>query len=433
VSASTNGSGLRVRILGPLRLWRDGVEVDPGPRQQARLLALLLTRTGRTIGKPELIHLLWGDAPPTSALNVVHKYVGGLRRILEPALAPREHGSYLHSRGYGYLVTTGPDELDLASFRVLTRAASIARASGDDDAALDTYVDALGLWHGSTAESLMPDACAAPVAAALDEEFLRTCDAAAEVALALGRTDRVLPALDLAASLAPLRETTHAHLVTALGAQGRRADALAAFLTIRTRLADDLGIDPGPELRAAHRRVLDPTWPAQPVRGIRTGPLVVTVKGTARPLADDVAGLFAEEFPDGHLYLSLRPGLTLGAALGELLRSLGVPEAGVPRTVAAQAAAYRSATAGKRLLVFLDDATDAAQVRPLLPDSAGCLVVVSSRTPLSHLAALDCDRLLLALATLTGRKVRPLAEVAAIAPGPHPISKQSEKSPQVRA
>ena len=410
--ASTTKRGLRMQILGPLRVWHDGVEVDPGPRQQSRLLTLLLARTGRPVSKPELIDLMWGDAPPTSALNVVHKYVGSLRRVLEPALAPREHGSYLLSRGYGYLITVNPDELDLASFRALTRAASTQRRSGSNDAALDTYVDALRLWRGSVAESLMPGSSAISIAAALDQEFLHACDVAAELAIALRRPDRVLPALHLAASLAPLRETTHANLIKALAAQGRRADALAAFLTVRARLVDDLGIGPGPELQDAHRRLLDPTRPAGPVPESRTSPLVVALTGTAgagqRPLADHVARLFADEFPDGHLYLSLRPSLTTGAALRELLHSLGVPEASVPGTIAAKTAAYRRVTTGKRLLVFLDDATDASQVRPLLPDSADCLVIVSSRTPLTRLAALDCGRLLLALATLTGQKVQPL-------------------------
>jgi DNA-binding SARP family transcriptional activator len=401
-----------MRILGPLRVWRDGVEVDPGPRQQSRLLALLLARTGRPVSKHELIDLMWGDDPPTSALNVVHKYVGSLRRVLEPALTPREHGSYLRSRGYGYLVTVDPDELDLAAFRALTRAASASRAAGGDDAALDTYVAALRLWRGSVTESLMPGSSATSIAAALDEEFFHACDVAAELAVALRRPDRVLPALHLAASLAPLREATHANLVTALAAQGRRADALAAFLTIRTRLADDLGIGPGPELQEAHRRALDPAPRTGPVPTARTGPLVVAITGAAgegqRPLADHVARVFADEFPDGHLYLSLRPCLTTGAALRELLHSLGVPEAGVPGTVAARTAVYRSATAGKRLLVFLDGATNAAQVHALLPDSADCLVIVSSRTPLTRPAALDRGRLLLALATLTGQRVQPL-------------------------
>ncbi|NTY58155.1 AfsR/SARP family transcriptional regulator [Mycolicibacterium sphagni] len=125
-----SSSALRLQILGPLRIWRDGVELDAGPRQQAYLLALLLARAGRPTSTDELVSLIWGENAPASALNVVHKYVGTLRRLLEPALPPRGSGSHLLRRGNGYLFTADPDTLDLLDFRHHAAAAQAALAEG---------------------------------------------------------------------------------------------------------------------------------------------------------------------------------------------------------------------------------------------------------------------------------------------------------------
>ncbi|MFC0552520.1 winged helix-turn-helix domain-containing protein [Planotetraspora thailandica] len=113
---SASGS-LRLQILGPLRLWRGGVELEAGPRQQAYLLALLLAGQGRPISTGELVDLIWDEDAPVSAVNVLHKYVGTLRRLLEPALSIRESGSYLRRRGNGYLFVADAGLLDLADFR----------------------------------------------------------------------------------------------------------------------------------------------------------------------------------------------------------------------------------------------------------------------------------------------------------------------------
>lgn len=121
------GVGLRLQVLGPLRVWRDGVELDTGPRQQAYLLALLLARVGRPISASELIDLIWGDGVPSSALNVIHKYVGALRRLLEPAIPSRGTGSYLHRRGNIYLFTAPSGMVDLVTFRELVETVEEAR------------------------------------------------------------------------------------------------------------------------------------------------------------------------------------------------------------------------------------------------------------------------------------------------------------------
>lgn len=453
----TDGT-LRFEILGPLRLWRDGVEVDVGPRQQGRLLALLLARAGRPVSATDLIELVWGEDAPASASNVIHKYVGALRRLMEPSLALRAPGSYLRRHGCGYLFAPPPGSLDLFRFRELVGAAREKLPAGDRHGALDHYAQALALWRGPAGDTYAHGTTAMSIFAALDREFLDVCVPAAELALSLDRPTRVLRPLRLAAAMAPFHEPVQASLIAALGAAGHQAEALELFRTVRTRLAEELGIDPGEALQAAHRRVLagtasavrsDPTpadagarrgarsWPVPLVplvppaqlppdlpafvgrtaelatlAGLRagaahpggTGPLVVALDGMGgvgkSTLAAHFAHRVAEEFTDGQLYLDLRAeqpetdGLSPRDALGSLLSSQGFHMSSVPETLAARVGIYRSLTAGRKMLVLLDNALDAAQVRPLLPNSPACLVLVTSRRPLVDLAVRDGAHLL---------------------------------------
>ncbi|MET8157048.1 BTAD domain-containing putative transcriptional regulator [Sphaerisporangium sp. NPDC005289] len=252
---------LRLRILGPLRLWRGDVELDAGPRQRAYLLALLLAREGRLISTSELVDVIWDGDAPASAVNLVHKHVGALRRLLEPTLPIRGTGSYLHRRGDGYVFAAGPGMLDLAVFRDLVQRAEADLAGRRSEAALDRYVEALRLWQGSAGEGLAYGPAAMSLFAGLDGEFFAACEAAADLAVSLGRPEPVLSPLHLAASMAPLHEPVQAGLISALDAAGQQAQALSVFRTARSRLAEELGIHPGPALQAAHRRVLSRTPP----------------------------------------------------------------------------------------------------------------------------------------------------------------------------
>src|ERR1700722_9906535 len=145
---SPGGHALRIQLLGPLRLWRGDVELDPGPRQQASLLAVLLARADQPVSRAELIDLMWDDEAPPSAVNVIHKYVGSLRRVLEPDLSARAAGSYLQRRGDGYLFGSRNSGLDLVAFRGYLRAARLAADEEQHGTALDRFIDALALWHG---------------------------------------------------------------------------------------------------------------------------------------------------------------------------------------------------------------------------------------------------------------------------------------------
>ncbi|WP_155056800.1 ATP-binding protein [Streptomyces blattellae] len=254
---ASSGASLRLQVLGPLRVWRDGVELDAGPPQQAYLLAVLLARAGEPVSMSELLDLIWAEGVPASAVNILQKYVGALRRLLEPALPAREAGSYLQRRGSAYLFVADSGTLDVVRFRELVDAAGRGVVEQRLDAALDGYLEAVGLWHGSAGDGVAHGSTGMAIFAGLDDEFRHACMAAAELAITLGRPERVLPSLHMAARMAPLHETVQASLIAALAAAGRPAEALSAFRTVRARLAEELGIDPGPALMAAHLRVLE--------------------------------------------------------------------------------------------------------------------------------------------------------------------------------
>ncbi|MFE2216655.1 AAA family ATPase [Streptomyces canus] len=240
-----------------MRVWRDGVELDIGPPQQAYLLAVLLARAGEPVTISELIDLIWAEDVPASAVNILQKYVGALRRLLEPALPAREPGSFLQRRGSAYLFVAAAGTLDVVRFRELVAAAEGSVAGRRLDAALEEYLEATGLWQGAAGDGVAYGSTGMPIFAGLDDEFRHACIAAAKLATDLGRPERVLPSLHMAARMAPLHETLQASLIAALAAAGQPAEALSVFRTVRARLAEELGIDPGQALVAAHLRVLE--------------------------------------------------------------------------------------------------------------------------------------------------------------------------------
>ncbi|MEV5840440.1 BTAD domain-containing putative transcriptional regulator [Streptomyces sp. NPDC051985] len=254
---ASSDASLRLQVLGPLRVWRDGVELDAGPPQQAYLLAVLLARAGEPVSIGELVDLIWAEDVPASAVNILQKYVGALRRLLEPALPAREPGSYLQRRGSAYLFMAAPGTLDVVRFRELVEAAEAGVTEQRPAAALDRYLEAVGLWHGPAGDGVAYGSTGMAIFAGLDGEFRHACVAAAELATGLGRPERVLQSLHMAARMAPLHERVQASLIAALAAAGQPAEALSVFRTVRARLAEELGVDPGPPLVAAHQRVLE--------------------------------------------------------------------------------------------------------------------------------------------------------------------------------
>jgi DNA-binding SARP family transcriptional activator len=435
--------GVRFSLLGPVRAWRAGEELPLGPRQQRLILAALLAAAGRPVALTDLVGLVWEGDPPTSAVNAVHRYIGALRRLLEPGLPARSSGRWLVRQAGGYALRIDADQLDLLQFRDLVGQARTVAADGDPSAAVDRYLQALGLWHGHCAEDLGTVAAVHPAFTMLDHEYAPVVCEAATAALGCGRAGAVLLPVRRAADRCPLDETLHASLVLVLAADGKQAEALKQLRDVRMRLVDELGVEPGPELRAAQERVLRggtgarrsaPVAPAAPLPALRPAsraPWVVPAQlppdlpcftGREEALAqardamhpaedglrilaiDGMPGVgksafavhfahqVAADFPDGQLYMDLggfgptAEPLPAGAVLYALLESLGVDRHRIPASLGARSALFRSVLSGRRVLVVLDNAFDVDQVRPLLPGTTACVVMVTSRRRLPGLA-----------------------------------------------
>ncbi|OQR62874.1 AfsR family transcriptional regulator [Streptomyces maremycinicus] len=260
----------RFEVLGPVRVWRGDGELDPGFPQQRALLALLLAHAGRFVPTGEIVDVLWAQRPPASARNVVRRYAGALRRLLEPGLPPRAPGRRLPRRTGGYLLEAETDEADLLRFREPTRQGKRAAATGRAETAARQFVRALEEWRGPVAMGIPASARAHAQFTAVQGELLETARLAADAALLCGRAEDALPALRRATAHDPLDEPLHARLVLVLAACGLQAEALGAYDDVRRRLARDLGLAPGTELAAAHTRVLR----QDVVHPLRSGPVV---------------------------------------------------------------------------------------------------------------------------------------------------------------
>ncbi|MBL7255936.1 AfsR/SARP family transcriptional regulator [Paractinoplanes lichenicola] len=409
---------VRIRVFGGLRLWRAGEEVDVGPLRRRIVLAALLAGRGAVVTTGELVDALWGDDPSPSAVNQVQRLIGQVRRLFEPELRNRETGSWVVPVGDGYRLRVEGRALDLAAFFELAAAGRAAAARDDHREAAQKYEQALEVARQPPFAGLPPALLELPAFVAIDAARAETAVEAADIALAHPRARRLLTLVAGYAAAAPLHEPLQARLIRLLTAAGRRAEALVLFEQVRQRLAGDLGTDPTVELRAAHLDALtDPQTepeairPAQlplPVAGFTPrddlvaalepgrGAAVVTLSGMAgagkTTLAVHWAHRLTAEYPDGQLYLNLRgfdpDGRLVGPseALNTLLESVGIAAA-AGSTLETRAARWRSALAGRRMILVLDNARDSAQVRPLLPGSTACLVVVTSRNRLTGLVA----------------------------------------------
>jgi DNA-binding SARP family transcriptional activator/tetratricopeptide (TPR) repeat protein len=456
---------LRVGVLGPVTVWRDGCEVAAGQPRQLAVLGVLASRANLVVSRGELVDAVWGDHPPASVESGIYTYVAGLRRVLEPDRPNRSRrgapGQVLVSSGGGYLLRLCAGGLDAAQFEERLSRSRELRAAGDTCGAARAVDEALGLWRGQALAGV-PGPFAEAERARLDE--LRTAAAEERGALMLARGEPAAAVPELNALVAghPLRERARGLLMIALYRCGRQAEALRVFHDARTRLAEDLGIDPGTELTKIHQRVLamDPALdgpaamstagPALPAEGTapapRNGPPaagpgaepapcpaqlppepagfvgraaaldclhellpgappprgrgpraspVALITGTAGVGKSALAIRFARQavpfFPDGQLYVNLRgfdpagAPMLPGTALQWFFDALGVPAVNVPPALDVRSALLRTLLDGKRMLLLLDNAHDADQVRPLLPGSPGCMVLVTSRSQLTGL------------------------------------------------
>ncbi|MFJ9893031.1 AfsR/SARP family transcriptional regulator [Streptomyces sp. NPDC091280] len=453
--------GLRFSVLGPVRAWRGGAEIELGPPQQRAVLAVLLLADGAQVLAGGLIDAVWGVSAPSSAAGILRTYVHRLRKVLEPDGDPAS--SVIRSTGSGYQLRLGSAELDVDVFRDRTARAARARDAGDTEGAVAQLRDALGLWRGVALAGVRGEYARAQRQRL--EELRWSAEAVRLTAeLALGAHGQAAAELTALVAEHPLDERFRELLMLALYRSGRQAAALATYREAQSLLAEELGVDPGPALQSLYQRVLradidllapppptptasapapapasasasaepvapvEPSVPAAPPADTATVPaqlpaaLAVFVgreaelaEVAALPLGSTVvvsavAGMagvgktafavhwarqVADRFPDGQLYLDLRGfdpvGLPVapGQALRSLLESLGADVNGLPQDVDQLSARYRTLLSGRRVLVLLDNARDAAQVRPLLPGTPGCLVIVTSRNRLAGLVAMD--------------------------------------------
>ncbi|MGW3913258.1 AfsR/SARP family transcriptional regulator [Streptomyces sp. NPDC005070] len=453
---------LRLSLLGPLRAWRSGTELALGPPQQKAVLVALLLRRGRAVGVGELVDGIWGHDPPAGAVPVLRTYVSRLRKLLEPGRTPGAPPRLLVSIGDGYALRTEEITSDLGEFEDHLVLAERHRARGDSRGAARLLDTALAVWHGTPLAGV-PGPFAETERARLAERRLAALEYRLRVELELGRHEAVLPELVALHAAQPLREAVCELLLVALYRCGRQAEALEVYASTRRTLVDELGIEPGPSLRAAHARLLagDPDLSPPPVpvpagdtgaadtgdgpdtgsadapgrddppratgdvhpsqlpadlplftgRDSELGKVDALLPADGHPdtavigLINGMAGAgkttlavhwahrVAHRFPDGSLYVNLR-GYDQGGsvmdpseALETFLVALGVAPQAVPEGLDAQAALYRSVLARRRVLIVLDNARDSGQVRPLLPGTPGCLVVVTSRSRLTGLVA----------------------------------------------
>lgn len=410
-------------VLGPVAAWHDGQPISLGGPPRRCVLGVLLLEAGGVIPAERLVDLVWGQHPPAVARNAVATHVSRLRKLLlpDPSVTISAHGT-------GYVLNVERERVDVHRFR---RLVAQARAAGDPGSVRDLLHEALSLWRGAPLAGVVPAEVRHRLCGGLEEERLVALEERLAADLRLGRPAEVASELVNLVPEHPLRESLVALWMAALYQCNRQADALVAYRQARARMVDELGIEPGRVLRDLHGRILngeplpEPDLPSSgtgPRREDRPVPaqlppavaaftgrtedlrrldaaldggqrhpstvVISLIAGTAGVGKTELAVQWAHRvrprFPDGQLYIDLRgyaaraPMLPIDA-LSQFLRALGVPPEEMPTGEEEATALYRTILTDRRVLIVLDNASTVEQVRPLLPGSPGCLVVVTGR------------------------------------------------------
>ena len=433
---STDKMDLKMGVLGPLEI-RDGDElISVKAPKQRTLVALLAIRAGRDSSLTELYAALWGEELPADPRAAVHNYVRRLRRLLGEDAIETTPG--------GYRLAVGPEHVDLHRFRALT--AEAARFGRADDPVAESGVlqKALTLWRGAPLADVPSEHLQRYEVSGLVEERLTAVERRIDADLRRGAHAQVISELRQLTGEHPLHEGFWSQLILALYRDGRNADALAAYHEVRGLLAEQTGIDPGDELQRLYRRVLDrdpALTPPSPGTGppaaaprrvvapfqlpfdvtdfVGRGQLIPTVAGLLVPdgdaasppivvlsgmpavgktaLAVHVAHTVREHYPDGQLFADMRgfgvgPAMNPSELLPRFLRGLGAATDAIPIDVDEQIMLYRSLLSDKRVLIVLDNVRTPEQVRPLLPATSRCAVLITSRAQLQGLIAMQGGR-----------------------------------------
>jgi DNA-binding SARP family transcriptional activator/Tfp pilus assembly protein PilF len=445
---------MRFRLLGPLEIW-DPDRADwlgIGAPKWRSILAALLINAGQIVPADVLIDEVWPDTPPNKAGNLISIYVLRLRRLIGDA-----DSTVLVTRAPGYQLRLAPGDTDADVFETGVREGRRAYLAGDPERAAAQLAEALLLWRGSPLADVPATSLVETEASRLSDLHLDARELRIQAELACGSHAQVIPELRRLLADHALRENLWLLLMQALDGAGRHAEALDAYAQARGVLIEELGVDPGAELRQFHADLLAKDDKLTRDAGDAPGSISAgTVAASSRPppaagagvprtipapaqLPADVADFTGREdeishlcellaspgaeadpgavrialvagsgglgktslavhaahrvrgsFPDGQLYVDL-----LGAApqplvpadvLARFLRDLGVDGRDIPADDDERAARYRTVLAGRRMLIVLDNARDAAQVRPLLPGTASCAVLVTTRSRMADLA-----------------------------------------------
>jgi DNA-binding SARP family transcriptional activator/Tfp pilus assembly protein PilF len=421
---------VQVRLLGPVDVVVDGTAKPvPGLRRRAVLAALAL-RPGEVVSTDLLIDVVWGDGAPAAAATTLQSHVSRLRRLLGGPTA-------ILARPPGYVLNIGAQATDVQAAEGLIGRGMRSRDPEDRETSLRA---AVALWRGRPLADLTGLAPFDDHAQRLEHLLLQARHALIDTRLMLGQHAELIPELETLCREHPLHEQIHRQLMIALYRTGRQSDALATYQRLRRTLDEEIGIEPSQPLRDLETAILrqapalDAPPPALPVAAVPaqlppatsgftgrshelayldsllpnanagglvrpTAVVISAISGSAgigkTSLATHWAHRVAARFPDGQLYANLRgfdpgrPPMEPAEAVRGFLDALGVPHQRIPVGLDAQVGVYRSRLAGKQVLVVLDNARDVEQVRPLLPGSGGCLVIVTSRNQLAPLVAAE--------------------------------------------
>jgi DNA-binding SARP family transcriptional activator/tetratricopeptide (TPR) repeat protein len=439
------------RVLGPVELLERGQSLSAGSLKEQCVLAILLFEGGRAVSAQSLAERLWDDQLPDKARETLQVYISRLRRRLRSA--GDSVGVIKSSPAGGYRLDVAAHEVDVRRFDDLLVQARAAASQPHPERARELLVQAESLWSGEPLEGLSGQ-WAQATRQALQERRRGAMLARIDLDLRLGRpSDELISELIALAGSGRIDQKLTGLLMRALHGAGRQDEALAAFRQVRGRLRRELGVDPSAELEKLHRRILqgDPTLAsAGPAESAVEGPAPYTLdrdpafltgreeqsrgmlaaitadlrsaSGIAVYALDGMAGIgktalavhaahrLAEQCPDGAVQINLhahdphQPAVDARAALVQLLEVTGVRAGDVGRagTVDALAALWRRRSSGRRMLILLDDVLDVEQVAPLLPVTAGNVVLLTSR------------RRLLGLHAARHHTVHPLADEATV-------------------
>ncbi|MFJ9814139.1 AfsR/SARP family transcriptional regulator [Streptomyces sp. NPDC101151] len=431
---------MRFSILGSLEGWHGERRLRLGSPTQERVLVTLLLEPGRMVPVPRLVAAAWDDEPPQTAGHQIRKAVAALRTRIPGG------SSLIVTDGAGYRAVLQEDQLDLHEFGRRAGEARQAVSAGRGAEAVGHLRACLDLWRGPVMAGAGGSVISA-ASAALEERHMAVAEQYFELQLELGQSTELIGPLRELVTAHPLRETLRGRLMLALYRGGRQAEALEEFGRVRELLVEELGIDPGAELTRLYEAILRDSpevaprvpqsvsdraallVPAPLDRPSETDPAPCTLPydlpdftgrdeevarllevgrapagGSTRivgvdgmggsgktALAVHAAHLLAPDYPDGQLFVDLRgfsPGEKAqepGAVLHSLLRTVGIPDDRIPDDLERRTTLWRTVSAQRKLLLLLDNAADAAQVRPLLPASEDCLAILTGRVRMLEL------------------------------------------------